>query len=224
MRAAGILLAAGRGRRLGGEAPKALAPVGGEPILARALRTAASCAGIEALVVVAPGGYEEEVTSLVDGSATPVSVVAGGKTRQASVRRGLEAVPAGPDAVVCHDVARPFASPELFERVLGALAEADGVVPVVPVADTVKRLRGGLVVETLSREDLALAQTPQAFHRAALEAAHLRAQRDGFVGTDDAVLLEQAGFVVAAVEGDPRNLKITDPADLARAAAILSGE
>lgn len=224
MRGAGILLAAGRGTRLGGETPKGFSPLGGEPLLARVLRAAAACGAIEALVVVAPPGYEDAAASIAADAGASVRVVTGGETRQASVRRGLDDVPPGPEAVVCHDVARPFAPPELFDRVLRALAGADGAVPVLPVADTVKRLRDGLVVETVPRDDLALVQTPQAFRRPALETAHLRAEVEGFTGTDDAVLLERAGFRVAAVPGDPRNLKITDPSDLARAAAMLAGD
>lgn len=221
MRAAGILLAAGRGARLGGDAPKAFATLGGEPLLARALRTAERCRRLEGVVVVAPEGYEEEVTAIAGDRAMLLAVVAGGATRQDSVRRGLDAVPGGVDAVACHDVARPFATPTLYDLVLEALDHADGAVPTVPVSDTVKRVRDGMVLGTLRREELVLVQTPQAFRRAVLEEAHRTAEREGFTGTDDAVLLERAGFRVAAVPGDPRNLKITDPADLERAAALL---
>lgn len=222
MRAAGILLAAGRGARLGEQSPKALVPLGGEPLLVRALRTAEACPRIAGLVIVAPVGYEDEAISLVTGSTKLLAVVPGGVTRQDSVRRGLRGLSGDLDAVVCHDVARPFATPALYDRVLDALEGADGVVPVVPVADTVKRVRGGLVLETVPRDDLVLVQTPQAFRRSSLEEAHRRAERDGFTGTDDATLLERAGFAVATVPGDPRNLKITDPGDLERAAALLT--
>jgi 2-C-methyl-D-erythritol 4-phosphate cytidylyltransferase len=221
VRVAGILLAGGRGTRLGGETPKALVLFGGEPLLARALRTADGCGRLEGLVVVIPEGHEDEATAIAAASAKLLAVVAGGATRQGSVRRGLDALPNGFEAVVCHDVARPFAGPALYERVLDALEGADGAVPTVPVSDTVKRVRNGVVLETLPRDELVLVQTPQAFRRAALEEAHRRAERDGFTGTDDGALLERAGFRVAAVPGDPRNLKITDPVDLERATELL---
>ena len=122
--------------------------------------------------------------------------------------------------VMCHDAARPFATPALFDRVLGALDGVQGVVPVVPVPDTVKRVEGGVVLRTEPREGLVLAQTPQAFLALALRQAHDRAERDGIEVTDDAAALERAGFRVRAVPGEPGNFKITTPEDLARAEAI----
>lgn len=222
MRAVAVLLAGGRGDRLGGKAPKGFADLAGEPLVVRAVRAVDSCPDLEGFVLVVPAGREEQAAALVGRSPKAVAVVAGGETRQGSVGRGLQALPDGSDAVASHDVARPFASAELYARVLAALERADGVVPVVPVVDTVKRVRDGGIVETLSREELALVQTPQAFWRPALEAAHRRAEEEAFVGSDDAVLLERAGFRVTAVPGDPRNLKITEPGDLERAAAMLA--
>lgn len=220
MRAAAILLAAGRGERLGGGRPKALIELEGTSLLHRVLRAIAAVPEIEGFLVTAPAEHEEEVKAAAAGSAGFLAVVVGGATRQDSVRRALEALPPGFDAVLCHDVARPLASPRLFETVLGGLERADGVVPVVPVADTVKRVTNGWIVETVSREDLALAQTPQAFVREALERAHEAAEADGASVTDDAALLERLGKRVAVVPGEAENLKVTGPDDLELAEAL----
>ena len=220
MRAAAILLAAGRGERLGGDRPKALLEVGGLTLLDRAIRTVEAAPEIEGFLVVAPPGHHEEMEAAAADSTRFLAVVAGGASRQDSVRRALEALPPGFDVVVCHDVARPFASPRLFSAVLGALVRADGAVPVVPVADTVKRMSKGRVVETVPRDDLVLAQTPQAFLRGVLERAHEEAEADGVTATDDAALLERAGGHVAVVPGEPDNMKVTAPEDLERAEAV----
>jgi len=221
MRAAAILLAAGRGDRLGAGRPKALVTVWGTTLLAHAARTVAAVPEIEGFVVTAPAGHEDEMKREVGSAAGCIAVVTGGETRQASVRRGLEALPEGFDAVVCHDVARPLATPELFRAVLEALAEADGAVPVIAVPDTAKRVEEGRVRETVPREGLVLAQTPQAFRRAALEVAHGAAEADGATATDDAMLLERARFRVAAVPGETQNLKVTELADIAYAELLL---
>jgi 2-C-methyl-D-erythritol 4-phosphate cytidylyltransferase len=223
MSASAILLAAGRGDRLGLGTPKAFAELGGETLLARAGRAVDACAEIASVVVTAPPGLEARAEAVLGGSAKLAAVVTGGDTRQDSVRRGLAALPASVDRVVCHDVARALATAQLFSAVLVALGTADGAVPAIPVNDTVKRLDGGLVAETIPRDGLVLVQTPQAFRREPLERAHARAAEEGFVGTDDAALLERAGFAVVAVPGDERNLKITDPVDLERAEALLAG-
>jgi len=223
MRAAAILLAAGRGRRLGADRPKALLEVGGATMLHRAVRTIDDVRGLEGFLVAAPEGHEEEMKATAAGAPRFLALVTGGGSRQESVRRSLEALPAAFDAVVVHDVARPFASPSLFEAVLGALGRAEGAVPVLPVADTVKRVTEDLVVETVSREGLALAQTPQAFLREALERVHRVAGDDGVVATDDAALFERLGLRVAAVPGDPDNIKVTTPEDLERAELLARG-
>jgi 2-C-methyl-D-erythritol 4-phosphate cytidylyltransferase len=221
-RAAAIILAAGSGSRLGAERPKAFLPIGDRPMLAVAAASAAASPAIAAIVVTAPSGYEEEATASLEGLPVPATVVRGGATRQASVRAALEALD-GPQIVVVHDAARPFAPPDLFTEVVRAVASgADGAIPVIAVADTVKRLDGLRVVDTVSRDDLGLAQTPQAFLVAALKKAHDEAVHAGFEVTDDAMLLEQVGSVVA-VPGDPRNFKITSMLDLARAESRIGG-
>jgi 2-C-methyl-D-erythritol 4-phosphate cytidylyltransferase len=220
MRAAAVLLAAGKGERLGG-GDKGLVELAGRPLLAYSIETVEACPAIESFVIAAPAGREDEVKDLASRSGKLHAVVTGGDTRQASVRIALEGVPEGFDAVACHDVARPFASTALFERALAALSSADGAVPAVPLADTVKRVRGESVVETVTRDDLVAVQTPQAFRRRALEQAHAAADRDGLTGTDDAALLEPAGFRVVTVPGDPMNRKVTQPEDLAWAESVL---
>ncbi|HEX6262017.1 MAG TPA: 2-C-methyl-D-erythritol 4-phosphate cytidylyltransferase [Actinomycetota bacterium] len=220
MRAAAILLAAGRGERLGGERPKALLEVGGTSLLRRAVRTVDAVPEIEGFVVMVPRGLEETAKAQAASSPRFLAAVEGGDSRRASVRRGLNALPDGFDVVVCHDVARPLAAPGLFTAVLRGLEGADGAVPAVPVTDTVKRVGGGWVIETVPRHDLALAQTPQAFRRVALEEAHRAAEAEGLSVTDDAALMERAGRRIAVVPGDAGNVKVTTPEDLERVEAI----
>jgi 2-C-methyl-D-erythritol 4-phosphate cytidylyltransferase/2-C-methyl-D-erythritol 2,4-cyclodiphosphate synthase len=221
--AAAILLAAGLGTRLDA-GPKGLVEVGGRSLVAWAVAAVDACPEIDAFVLTVPVADPAAGEALAREAASDKlsAVVAGGPTRQASVRLGLDAVPPGFDRIVCHDVARPFARPELFSAVLAALAGADGAVPVVPAADTLKRVAGGRIVDTIDREDVAAAQTPQAFRRQALEDAHRRAGEGSIESTDDAALLERAGFTVAAVPGDPDNFKVTVAADLRRAEAVLA--
>ena len=223
VRAAAILLAAGAGKRIGATRPKAFLPIGERPMLSVAAAAAAASPRIGALVVAAPPGYEDEARSSVEGLSLPTTVLTGGRTRQASVRAALSALAPDADVVVVHDAARPFAPPDLFTEVIRAVeAGADGAIPVVPVTDTVKRLDGIRVVDTIDRTELANAQTPQAFRVGVLRAAHERAVTDGEAVTDDAALLERTATVVAVV-GDPMNFKITTLLDLARAEARMGG-
>ena len=228
-----MLLAAGSGSRLGRPA-KAFLELGGLPMFLHSFRSISGCVGVGGVVILVPDGFVDQAQrwlASVD-TATPATVVVGSDTRQGSVRRGLAALPPGVDVILCHDAARPFASASLFERVTrrlaagagGAGGRADGVVPVVPSLDTVKRVRDRVVVETLPREELGLVQTPQAFRRDALEDAHAQADRSGLVATDDAMLLEAAGYRVAVVEGEAVNFKITTAEDLRRAEYVLAGE
>jgi 2-C-methyl-D-erythritol 4-phosphate cytidylyltransferase len=215
--AVAIVLAAGRGERMNATLPKALMSFGGATIVGRAVELA-SAASV-AVVVVAPPGWEAEVHRAVRTFDVD-AVVAGGQTRQASVRAGLSAVPADVGRVLCHDAARPLASPALFARALEALEGWDGVVPVLRVIDTVKRVQDGRIEGTEPRDALTLAQTPQAFASAALRDAHERAAATGFEGSDDALLLERAGYRVRAIEGERANLKITTAEDLRLAEAL----
>ncbi len=219
-----IVLAAGAGRRLGADEPKAFLAIGERPILSVAAGAAAASPVVDAIVVAAPPGWEDRARACVEGCGVPVTVVTGGETRQASVRAGLAAVPADATVVAIHDAARPFAPPDLFTSVIGAVSDVTpGVVPVAPVTDTVKRVVAGRVVATIDREQLALAQTPQAFDVGVLRTAHRHVEESGAVVTDDAAALEHGGIPVAAVPGDPGNLKITTLFDLAIADARMGG-
>lgn len=222
--AVAVVLAAGSGERLGGSTPKAFVELGGHPLLAHAARAALGCPGVAWVLAAAPAGFEDMAHAMLEPIGSH-AVVTGGDTRQASVRAALDAIPDDARFIVCHDAARPFASPELFAQVLRALEhppEAEGAVPVLAVPDTVKRIRGGMVVSTEDRSELALVQTPQAFRAPALRDAHARAAEAGLDGfTDDAAVLEWAGFRVKAVGGEAGNFKITSAQDLARARALV---
>jgi 2-C-methyl-D-erythritol 4-phosphate cytidylyltransferase / 2-C-methyl-D-erythritol 2,4-cyclodiphosphate synthase len=221
MRAAALLLGAGRGDRLGTGRPKAFVEIGGKTLLRRAVETVEACSDVACFVVAAPDGWEDRAEALAGVARKLTAVVAGGATRQESVVAALRAVPDEVDAIIAHDVARPLASPRLFSAVLEALQRADGTVPVVPVPDTVKRVRGEVVVETIDRASLVLAQTPQAFWRGALQVAHDRAVEAAVEATDDAALVQAAGFRVIAIPGDPHNTKITVGSDLRAAEALI---
>jgi 2-C-methyl-D-erythritol 4-phosphate cytidylyltransferase len=223
-----LLLAAGSGERLGLSMPKAFVHLAGRPMFDHSLDAMAGCPGIDSVVLVVPPEdqsltmYAKKLVDARSGGPNIHAVIGGGTTRHASVWRGLSVLPDGVHAVVCHDAARPLASSQLFRRVLLRLEGADGVVPVVPSPDTPKRLVGGWVIETVPREEFALTQTPQAFVAASLREAHRVAGETGRVGTDDAMLLEAAGFRVAAVEGEASNFKVTSLDDLRRAEDLLA--
>ncbi|MDH4111655.1 MAG: 2-C-methyl-D-erythritol 4-phosphate cytidylyltransferase [Actinomycetota bacterium] len=222
--AVAIVLAAGAGRRVGAEEPKAFLTIGGRPMLAVAAGAAAASPAVGALIVTAPAGWEEEAQACVEACGVPVTVVTGGATRQQSVQVALEALPLDSKIVAVHDAARPFAPPDLFTAVVEAVsAEVQGVVPIAPVTDTVKQVVDGRVVGTLDRERLGLAQTPQAFDASFLRAAHRRAAASGVALTDDAAALEREGAVVVAIAGDPNNVKITTLLDLANADTRMGG-
>ena len=223
-----LLLAAGSGERLGRGAPKAFVPLGGRPMLWWSLQAIGASGVLDPVVLVVPEGREGEGQKLaaaaLEGCHVSVSVVTGGDSRQDSVRRGIEALPSTATHVLCHDAARPLATPELFRVVASALARDGvvGVVPVLPVSDTVKRIRGDRVVETVGpREQLGLAQTPQGFVVSALLAAHRQAVAARMEATDDAMLLEQAGHRVDAVPGERSNLKVTTAEDLLQAELMM---
>jgi 2-C-methyl-D-erythritol 4-phosphate cytidylyltransferase len=215
-----VLVAAGRGDRLGADRPKAFARLGERPLLAESLERLDASAWIDAIVVVAPPGWEEPAILLAEelGCGKVATCVAGGETRAESVRNGVSAVGADALVVVVHDAARPLVSDDVIERVLAPLSEGwDGVVPALPVADTLKRVRGGAVVETIDRAELVAAQTPQAFLAEALREA-VAASSDA---TDCAGLVEARGGRVKVVAGDHRLAKVTDRADLELVAGWL---
>lgn len=207
-RTAAIVVAAGRGDRFG--APKQFLTTTADTRLVDHAVAAAS-AVCDEVVVVLPEGESW------DGAAV-AAAVPGGATRSASVRAGLAAIGDDIEIAVVHDAARPLASPELFELVIDAVRSgADAAVPAVAVADTLKRVDGGRVVETVSRDGLVGVQTPQAFRVGVLRDAHAA----GADATDDAALVEQHGGRVVVVPGDPRNVKVTTVADLTLVRALL---
>jgi 2-C-methyl-D-erythritol 4-phosphate cytidylyltransferase len=214
-----IVVAGGEGSRLGAERPKAFVRLAGRPLLAYAIDLLDDHAAVDRVVLVVPAEWEEPATLLADQLAAGkvAAAVPGGETRALSVAAGLAEVPAGAGAILVHDAARPFASAELVDRLLAALADHDGAIPCVPVTDTVKRVVDGRVVETPARAELRSVQTPQAFRAAALRAAFAPPEQEWRDATDCASMVEAAGLTVAAVAGDPGNVKITTGDDLARA-------
>ncbi len=226
--AVAVVLAAGVSRRMAGR-DKIFAPLGGRPLIYWSLALYERCADVDAVVAVTAAGVEETVRRLAAeyGLGKIRAVVAGGERRQDSARAGIAAAAAlaPPDApLLLHDAARPLAGEALVRRVVAALAHADGVVPAVPLADTVKRVddEGYAVVATLARERLRAVQTPQAFRRARLAAAYERAEAEGWEVTDDAAVMEKHGGRVVVVAGDINNFKVTFPEDLERAEALVS--
>jgi 2-C-methyl-D-erythritol 4-phosphate cytidylyltransferase len=206
----GIVVAGGRGSRFG--AAKQFARLGGATVLERSLATAARvCDGV---VVALPHEGKSRWQP-----APPVVAVEGGETRGDSVRAALAAVPADAEIIVVHDAARPLASPLLFATVIAAVrAGADAAIPGLAVTDTVKRVDGERVIETVPRDGLVIVQTPQAFRSEALRRAHADYSSDA---SDDAVLVERSGGVVQVIPGEVRNLKITVPGDLEVAAGLI---
>ena len=217
-----LLAAAGAGERLGIDRPKAFASLGGRPLLAESLDRLDRCPWVDAIVVAAPVGWEEPAILLAEELAATkvVSCVTGGATRAESVRAALADVPEEALVVLVHDAARPLLEDGVVERLLTPLSKGfDGVVPAVPIPDTVKRVDGDVVVETLDRDDLVGVQTPQAFLAPALRRAF---DGDPSAATDCASLVERAGGRVAVVEGDSRLVKVTTAADLALVELLLA--
>ena len=211
-----VVPAAGAGTRLGPGAPKALRLLAGEPLLVHAVRRLRACTDVGPVVVAAPSEHVAEVAALLDGLGA--TVVAGGAERQDSVRLGLAALPADVDLVLVHDAARALVPLAVVEAVVAALhAGAPAVVPVVAVPDTVKRVAGDVVVETLPRAELRAVQTPQGFVREVLEQAHAASGP----ATDDASMVEALGVRVVTVAGAPEAFKVTTALDLAVAEAVL---
>ncbi|MGB6553681.1 MAG: 2-C-methyl-D-erythritol 4-phosphate cytidylyltransferase [Candidatus Binataceae bacterium] len=225
MRASAIIVAAGSGSRLGRAEPKAFVPLGGHPMLYYSLAAAARVAGIAEIIVTVPAGMEPaaRACAVAAGAAKlPIKIAPGGAERQDSVRIALALVSVECDLVIVHDAARPLARPDLFAACLAAAQRAGGAIAAIPVADTLKRVAEGAITATIPRAGLWQAQTPQAFRRSILIAAHDRAASEKTAATDDADLAERFGATIEVVESAAPNLKITTPADLAMAEAILA--
>ena len=217
-----ILPAGGSGRRLGGRTPKQFLALGGVPILALTARHFARHPETAEIVVAAPSALVVRTARLLARyvSRARLTVVPGGAERQDSVWEGLRAVSADAAIAVVHDAVRQFITRALLDAVLAAARDAGAAICALPIAETVKRVRDGVVEGTIDRTGLWAVQTPQAFRADVLREAHEKARRDGFVGTDEAMLVERLGHPVRVVRGLPGNVKITTPEDLRRARRI----
>jgi 2-C-methyl-D-erythritol 4-phosphate cytidylyltransferase len=230
MRVAALLLAAGRGERLGASPPKAFRPLAGRPLVLRAAAALAASPAIDLVVPVVPGPDLARWAALArdfPGAEKLTDAVAGGLERQDSMQAGLAALPSGTGWVAVHDAARPLVRPEDVARVVAAARRTGAALLATPVRDTLKRVfdegpERRRVRETLPREACWAAQTPQVFRVELLREALAKAEAEGFLATDDAQLVERLGTPVEVVEGDPWNLKITWPRDLELAEALLA--
>ena len=219
-----VLVAAGQGTRLGAGVPKQYLPLGGVPMLLRAVRPFTTHPEVAHTVVVLPAADAASpppwLAAVLGGTLT---VTAGGAERSDSVAAGLAALPAACTVVLVHDAARPFVEHALITAVAAVARRGEGAVPAIPVGDTLKEVApdsGGRIVRTVPRAGLYRAQTPQGFPRRVLEQAHAQATHGG-PATDDAQLVEQAGVPVRVVAGSARNFKITTEDDLLIAERLL---
>jgi 2-C-methyl-D-erythritol 4-phosphate cytidylyltransferase len=225
MEALAILVAAGRGERMGAPLPKAFLELGGQTLLARSARAFEEAPSVIGVVAVVPEGEVERAQRLLASLRKLRAVAVGGARRQDSVLEGLKHAPAGfAGVVLVHDAARPFVEAGLVESVVAAAAETGAALPVLAAVDTMKRVRGGRVVETLDRDELGAAQTPQGFRLDLLARAYEEAFRNRLTLTDEAMAVERLGAPVAAVPGSARNRKLTTPEDLAWAEGLLAAE
>lgn len=214
-----VIPAGGVGTRFGTRLPKQFIKLGRAPILTETVGHFARHPAVIAIVVAAPEIHVERTRRALARVTrrAPVTVVQGGGMRQDSVWLALQAVPRDADMIVVHDAVRPLITRGLIDAVVGAGAEAGAAICALPITETVKRVRQGVVETTLDRSELWAVQTPQAFRAAVLREAHEKARRDGVVGTDDAMLVERLGHPVRVVCGLAENVKITTPEDLRRA-------
>lgn len=226
-----ILPAAGLGTRMAGPQPKQFLALGGVPILIHSLRAFASVERVTAIYVAVRKTEMERVEAQVAeyGFADRVHVVEGGDRRQESVAHALAALPAqDDDLVLVHDAVRPLIDAATIERTIDAVAEYGAAIVGLPAVDTIKQVErtahGALIVSTIPREFIVQAQTPQGFRYGVLKNAFAEAENDGFVGTDEASLVERAGNPVAVVHGSQVNLKITQPGDLELAEFYLRAQ
>ncbi len=222
---ASVVVAAGEGRRFGGDLPKAFVLLAGRPLFLHSLERLAAVPGLAEQVLVVPRGRVAEVRERWGEELRRLRVaraVEGGARRQDSAAAGFRAVSGSAAVVLIHDAARPLLRTEDAVRVAEAAARDGAALLAAPLSDTLKREGpGGRVAETLDRRGLWRAMTPQGFRREVYAAALARAEADGAEVTDDAALVERAGGIVRLVEGDPADLKVTTPADLRAAEALL---
>ena len=217
-----IIVAAGSSTRTDSDELKQFRWIGGKPMLLHSLQTFQERTDVAMVVVVLPKKYAGDPPPwLFQCDLERMLVSVGGRERSDSVRNGLEDLASEASIVAVHDAARPFVTPALIDRVITEARKGHGAVPGLPVIDTLKRAdEHGTVIETIGREGMWRAQTPQAFPREMLEAAYADAFSAGVAGTDDASLCERLGLPVAVVQGSERAMKITTDADFARAEAL----
>ena len=225
MRVVAIIPAAGEGQRMGGTVAKQFLSLQGIPVLAHTLGVFDMSPDVDGVVLVVAPRQRQALKDSVLGPypcRKLLGVVDGGSERQESVARGLETVPGDCELVVVHDGVRPLVRVDLLAAVLEAAKHHGAALAAIPAGDTVKRAREAVVVETLERETIWLAQTPQAFQANLLRLAYEKASRDKMLVTDDAALVESLGVPVHLVPGSPENIKVTTPTDLVVAEAILA--
>lgn len=218
-----LMVAAGKGERMGANVPKAWIPVLGKPLLRYSLEAAAKVNSLNSItVLVPPDKYEDASREINEWNIPkPLKIIAGGNSRRDSVKNGLDRLPDDCDIVVIHDAARPFASASLFERVIEAARSLGAATAAIPTPDTVAELDADGEPVYLDRSSLVMIQTPQAFRADLIVEAHEKASRGNIRATDDASLVKALGARIRIVDGEPANFKITYPADMDRAAALL---
>lgn len=215
-----VIVAAGSASRMGG-IDKVMAPLGGEPMIARTVRAFQDCDAVKKIVVVTREDLILPITSLCSGMDKVKAVVAGGSSRQESVHLGLNALSGEVQLVAVHDGARPLATWQLIDRVIRAANTYGAAAPAIPVKDTIKVVQGGVVKMTPDRSELYAVQTPQVFDFDLLRGALKKVEQEQLQVTDDCSAVEQMGMRVKIVEGDERNLKVTTPMDLKIAQMLL---
>ena len=218
-----VIVAAGSASRMGG-IDKVMAPLGGEPMILRTVRTFQNCGAIKEIVIVTREDLILPITELCGGFDKVRAVVRGGDSRQASVKLGLSAFTDKMELVAVHDGARPLVSEAVIDRTVRAAHTYGGAAPVVSVKDTIKVFEGGFIASTPDRETLRAVQTPQVFDLDLLRGALEKADKDGAAVTDDCSAVERLGLKIRLVEGEERNLKVTTPMDLKIAEMLLEEE
>ena len=215
-----VIVAAGSASRMGG-IDKVMAPLAGEPMIVRTVRAFQDCDAVKKIVVVTREDLILPITSLCSGMSKVKAVVAGGSSRQESVHLGLNALSGEVQLVAVHDGARPLVSWQMIDRVIRAANTYGAAAPAIPVKDTIKVVKGGVVEQTPDRSNLFAVQTPQVFDFDLLRGALKKVEQEQLQVTDDCSAVEQMGMRVKIVEGDERNLKVTTPMDLKIAQMLL---
>lgn len=215
-----VIVAAGSASRMGG-IDKVMAELGGEPMIKRTVRAFQECDAVKYIVIVTREDLILPIHNLCREFPKVMEVVAGGKTRQESVQRGVNALDQKVELVAIHDGARPLITWQLIDRCIRASNTYGAAAPAIPVKDTIKTVEGGIVVNTPDRSKLRAVQTPQVFDLDLLQGALLKAQQDGAEVTDDCSAVERLGMKIKIVEGDEKNLKVTTPMDLKIAEMLL---